>query len=141
MSLDLYQKEILALAKRGSTPERLDAPDASARVDNALCGDRVTIDVTVSDGKITGLGHKVQGCALCQATTGLLMETAIGRRVEDVTAASEELSRYIGEEDDTVSLSWPQMAVFQPVRQFKTRLECVRLPLTALSRACAAADE
>ena len=46
MSLDLYQKEILALAKRGSTPERLDAPDASARVDNALCGDRVTIDVT-----------------------------------------------------------------------------------------------
>jgi len=25
------------------------------------------------------------------------------------------------------------------VRQFKTRLECVRLPLTALSRACAAA--
>ena len=66
MSLDLYQKEILALAKQGSTPERLDAPDASARVDNALCGDRVTIDVTVSDGKITGLGHKVQGCALCR---------------------------------------------------------------------------
>lgn len=141
MSLDLYQQEILALAKRGSTPERLDAPDASVRVDNPLCGDRVTIDVTLSEGRITKLGHKVQGCALCQATAGLLMETAIGRRVEDIAKATEELTRFIAEEDDTISLSWPKLAVFQPVRKFKNRLECVRLPLTALSRACAAADD
>ena len=97
-------------------------------MDNPLCGDRVTIDVTLSEGRITKLGHKVQGCALCQATAGLLMETAIGRRVEDIAKATEELTRFIAEEDDTISLSWPKLAVFQPVRKFKNRLECVRLP-------------
>ena len=67
-----HQQEILALAKRGSTPERLDAPDAPARGQPAVRRP-VTIDVTLSEGRITKLGHKVQGCALCQATAGLLM--------------------------------------------------------------------
>ena len=41
----LYQAEILRLAKDGRGNQRLEDADGSARVDNPLCGDRVTVDL------------------------------------------------------------------------------------------------
>ena len=45
MSDPLYQAEILQLAREGRALTRLDRPTVTARVDNPICGDRVTIDL------------------------------------------------------------------------------------------------
>ncbi|MDA1310166.1 MAG: iron-sulfur cluster assembly scaffold protein, partial [Proteobacteria bacterium] len=54
----LYQQEIIELSRKSRARGRLDAPDASARVDNPLCGDRVTIDLALDKGRITAIGHR-----------------------------------------------------------------------------------
>jgi nitrogen fixation NifU-like protein len=135
MSLALYQKEILNLAAAGEKPLVLADADISVRVDNPLCGDRVTIDITLTDDRITGIGHKVQGCALCQASAALIAAEVVGATGSEISAASEQLTKFIADEDDAVELSWPKMAVFAPVREFKNRLECLKLPFTAVLRA------
>ena len=67
MSEDLYQQAILDLAKSAAGAGRLIDADASVTLDNPLGGDRITIDVKVTDGRLQAVGHKVRGCALCEA--------------------------------------------------------------------------
>ena len=56
MSDQLYQDRIVALAKAKTGAGKLSAPTKSARRDNPLCGDRVTIDVRLDDKEI-GRAH------------------------------------------------------------------------------------
>ncbi|WP_420404855.1 iron-sulfur cluster assembly scaffold protein [Nisaea sp.] len=134
MSEALYQAEILRLAKEGRGNQRLDAPDASARVDNPLCGDRVTIDLSLNDGKIAAIGHRVQGCALCEASAALIRENAPGHGLDELEAVRSRLLAFLAG-CDGVDLDWKELESFAPVRDFKTRHDCVRLPFDAVLKA------
>ena len=80
MSDQLYQDRIVALAKAKTGAGKLAAPTKSARRDNPLCGDRVTIDVRLDDkGHIAEIAHQVRGCLLCQASASALSSVAVGR--------------------------------------------------------------
>src|SRR3546814_8748114 len=95
MSDPLYQAEILELAKAGRAIGRLQSPTATARVDNPLCGDRVTIDLAIEDGRVTAIGAKVQGCALCQAAAAIIAAQAPGAATTDLRAAGEAVAVYL----------------------------------------------
>lgn len=130
MSDALYQAEILRLAKEGRGNQRLEDADGSARVDNPLCGDRVTVDLKMQDGKITGVGHRVQGCALCEASAALIRLNAPGRNLGELETVRQQLLDYLsGTGED--GLDWPELESFAPVRDFKSRHDCVRLPFDA----------
>jgi nitrogen fixation NifU-like protein len=54
---DLYQQAIVDLARQAAGQARLEAPQASATVDNPLCGDRVTIDLDFEGDRVRAVGH------------------------------------------------------------------------------------
>ena len=115
----LYQERILALAKAGRALPRLEDPDATARVDNPICGDRVTVDFKVADNRVEAVGAKVQGCALCQAATAVIADNAIGQPLSSLEAVATSLQAYLIEESPDVA--WPDLEVFSPVRPMKSR--------------------
>lgn len=133
MSDALYQDRILDLAKQGRALPRIESPDATARVDNPICGDRVTLDFSLEDGRISAVGAKVQGCALCQAATALIAEHAIGLTGTDIDAVAEAVAAYLQGAD--AELPWEALSTFAPVRPMKSRRECVTLPFKAASKA------
>lgn len=125
----LYQEEIIQLSRQARARGRLEAPDASARVDNPLCGDRVTMDLEIRDGHITKIGHRVRGCALCEAAAEIIAENAIGldaASLADINAAARD---YLT--SDTTAPPWAKLSIFDPVRAVKSRHDCVYLPFTA----------
>lgn len=126
----LYQAEILRLAKDGRGNQRLEDADGSARVDNPLCGDRVTVDLKLKDGKISAVGHRVQGCALCEASAALIRQHAIGESLAGLETVRRQVLEYLTGARDG-DLDWPELQSFAPVREFKSRHECVRLPFDA----------
>lgn len=131
----LYQDAILAHAKASHGAGRLEDADGTATVDNPLCGDRVTMDVTLDDaGNIARLGHKVRGCVLCNAVSSVLADHAAGLSPEDLHAVGEVFEAMI-RGGGPVPEGWPDLSAFEPVREAKSRHECVLLPFEALEQA------
>jgi nitrogen fixation protein NifU and related proteins len=137
---DLYHQAILDLARQATGHGRLEAPQVSVKVDNPLCGDRVTLDLDMADGRVSAVGHQVRGCLLCQAAATVIGARAPGQSAAALRESTERLRRLIVDgadaaEDAAVEGVWPELGVFAPVHRHKSRHECVLLPFVALGRA------
>jgi len=131
----LYQDAIVALARSAHGAGKLEPPGRRAVVDNPLCGDRVTVELTVQSGKVGALRHTVKGCLLCQAAASLLGLRAPGASPKAVAANAAALSRMLKDGKKPPEDAWPELAIFQPVSRHKSRFECVLLPFQA-AQAC-----
>ena len=132
---ELYHQAILELAKRAREARRLETPDASVTVDNPLCGDRVTLDLKLADGRVREVGHRVRGCLLCQAAAMAIAERAPGETPEALREVAGALSEAIARSPEAAGQLWPELAAFAPVHAHKSRHECILLPFDALIRA------
>ena len=133
MNDQIYQERIVALAKAKTGAGKLNDPTKSARRDNPLCGDRVTIDVRLDGhGKITGIAHQVRGCLLCQASASALAATAIGKDAGGIAGLRLDAERALGREPGNAC---EPFSAFAPVAAHKSRQECVLLPFEALNDA------
>ena len=136
MSDALYQERIVALAKSRTGAGRLAAPTGSARRDNPLCGDRVTMDVTTDgEGRILELAHQVRGCLLCQAAAAALAAAASGRDLAGIVRLHGGINKVIGRPADGQTEDIEAFSAFAPVREHKSRHDCVNLPFDALEAA------
>jgi nitrogen fixation NifU-like protein len=135
MSDELYHQAILELAKKARHARRLEAPQASVTVDNPLCGDRVTLDLNLADGRVHEVGHRVRGCLLCQAAAAAIGERAPGETPESLRAVARDLGDAIASAPEAAGRLWPELAAFAPVHAHKSRHECVLLPFEALTQA------
>ena len=133
MNDDLYQADLLALARDGRAVPRIENATVSARVDNPVCGDRVTIDLVIDGDRIAAVGAKVQGCALCQAATALIAANAVGHPIDDLRRTADAVTSYL--QGDDVPLPWGRLSSFAPVRTAKSRWECGMLPCKASLKA------
>lgn len=82
---DLYREVIIEHYKNPSYRGHLDPHDISFADNNPLCGDHIQIDLRVdANGVVTDARFDGHGCAISQASADLLMETIIGKPLEEV---------------------------------------------------------
>ena len=135
MSDELYHAELVARAHAGRKRGRLPKPDRSVTLDNPLCGDRVTLDLTLSGNRIAAIGHQVRGCLLCEAAAETIARHAPGRTRGEVAEASCALTAILKKGAAAPQGEWASLAAFQPVHKAKSRRDCVLLPFEALAKA------
>jgi len=75
----LYRRALLRLAADASGAGHLPRPDGVGNAHNPACGDRLTVEITLADGRITALAHDTQACILTQASAALLAQAAAGQ--------------------------------------------------------------
>jgi nitrogen fixation NifU-like protein len=131
----LYHEAILGLAKKAEGSGRLEAPDARVTVDNPLCGDRISLDLTLVDGRVRELAHKARGCLLCQAAASVIGARAPGREAAALRIVADQLAQAIAGDPAAIGASWPELSAFAPVHAHRSRHECVLLPFQALVQA------
>lgn len=140
MSGDVYHDALVALARAATGAGRIASPAASATRDNPLCGDRVTFDVQVADGRIGALAHRVRGCLLCQAAAAYLGGNAPGRTRAELAEGRTLLAALLAEGTPLPAGAWSGLAIFEPVGAVRSRHACVLLPFDALDDAMAGAE-
>ena len=137
MSEALYHQALVERARAAFGKGRLPDATSSATVDNPLCGDRVTLDLAVKDGRIAAIGHHVRGCLLCEAAAATIAEH--GRGADRATLdAMRDAARMLMAEGGELAPQWQCLEIFRPVHQAKSRRDCVLLPFEALKRAASA---
>jgi nitrogen fixation NifU-like protein len=88
---DMYREVIIEHYKNPSYRGKLDPHDVSFADDNPLCGDHIQIDLRVADdGKITDARFDGHGCAISQASADLLIESILGKSLEDVKVMKKQ---------------------------------------------------
>lgn len=129
----LYQEQIIALARQAKKRSELINPELTARVDNPLCGDRVTVDLSLENELIDDIGVTVRACALCEAASEVLSTHATKLSFSDIQKVETELRDYLS--GNTPNPPWAQLSVFEPVKEVTSRHECVLLPFVAAKKA------
>jgi nitrogen fixation NifU-like protein len=82
---DLYRDQIIDRYKNPQMKGTLDPHDYSYEDDNPLCGDRIRIDLRVApEGIVTEAGFSGTGCAISQAAADLLVESVVGKSLDDI---------------------------------------------------------
>jgi len=117
----IYTARMLELAADIPRLGRLAAPDASATAHSRLCGSTVTVDLRVSEGKVSDFAHDVRACALGQASSSLMARHIVGATAEELAALRETVRRMLKENGPPPAGKWAEFAVLEPVRDYKPR--------------------
>jgi NifU-like protein involved in Fe-S cluster formation len=118
---DIYNRRILELAAEIPRIGRLPQPDASATAHSKLCGSTVTVDLAVDGDVVTDFAHEVRACALGQASSSIMARTVVGRTAEELRAVRETMRRMLKESGPAPEGDWSDLAVLEPVRDYKAR--------------------
>ncbi len=88
---DMYREIIVDHYKNPRMKGTLDPHDFSYEDDNPLCGDHIRIDIRVSEeGCISEASFDGEGCAISQAAADMLVESIVGKTLEEVKELGKE---------------------------------------------------
>ena len=130
---DVYNRRILELA--GNIPRlgRLPNPDASATAHSRLCGSTVTVDLKMDGEIVVDFAHEVKACALGQASSSIMARNVIGARAAELRDLRETVRRMLKEHGPPPSAErWSDIAVLEPVRDYKARHASTMLTFDAV---------
>jgi len=132
---DVYNSRILDLA--GNIPRlgRLAAPDASATAHSKLCGSTVTVDVKMDGPTVSDFAHDVKACALGQASSSIMASHVVGASPVELRELRETVRKMLKENGPPPSGKWADIAVLEPVRDYKARHASTMLTFDAVVNA------
>ena len=135
MNAPLYNTRILRLAASIPFHERLADPMASVEKRSPVCGSRVAVDVDLDrEGRVAAIGMTVRACALGQASASLMGAHAVGRTLDELETARDELTAWlVGERDDPPA--WPGLDIFTPALPHSARHPSIPLGFEAIAEA------
>lgn len=113
--MNLYQEILLDHFKHPRNRGVLAHADFSSGQHNPSCGDSVSIQATVHDGKIADIVFEGKGCVISLAAASLLTEAVKGKLLSEIAQYDAEfMQQLIG------------------MQLGPNRLQCAMLPLQAL---------
>lgn len=128
----LYKDILMDHARRPRNAGRLPQPDLHASVVNPLCGDELSVDVTVEGERIREVRFSVRGCAISTATASMLSEQVKGLTLADVARLEKSFQAAMTGEAASLPEELEALEPILSVRDYPHRQSCARLPWDAL---------
>jgi NifU-like protein involved in Fe-S cluster formation len=132
---EVYNRRILELAANIPRLGRLEVPDATATAHSRLCGSTVTVDLKMNGDTVTDFSHEVKACALGQASSSIMASNVIGAKAEELRNLRETVRRMLKENGAPPAGKWADIAVLEPVRDYKARHASTMLTFDAVTAA------
>ncbi len=129
---DIYNRRILELAASIPHLGRLTEADASATAHSKLCGSTVTVDLKFDGNVVTEFAHDVKACALGQASSSIMARPVVGSTAEELRLVREAMRRMLKENAAPPDGKWQDLAVLEPVRDYKARHASTMLTFDAV---------
>jgi NifU-like protein involved in Fe-S cluster formation len=134
---DIYSQRILELAAAIPRTARLAAPHASATAHSKLCGSTVTIDLAMEGDVVTEYGQSVKACLLGQSSASVMGREIIGSTAAELRAVGAAMRKMLKQGGPPPDGKWGDLAVLEPVRDYKARHPSTLLVFDAVEDAIA----
>lgn len=138
--IKLYSTRILALAADIPHVGRLEHPQATVKKRSPLCGSTVTVDLTLTDGRVTHFAQDVKACALGQAAAAILGQSVLGRTPAELDKAAEQLSAMLKTDAPAPDAPFDGFETLLPARDFRNRHASILLAVQAAAEAAHQAE-
>jgi nitrogen fixation NifU-like protein len=137
---ELYQEVILDHNRRPRNFRAIDGASRRQEGYNPLCGDRLTLYVTIDGERISDLAFQGSGCAISKASASLMTEALKGKTVNEARALFDRFHEMITSSPDAAAADLGKLSALAGVREFPTRVKCASLAWHTLKAAVSDAD-
>ena len=138
MSLDaldaLYKEVILDHYQNPRNRALLPDPTVATEGFNPICGDQLTLQLKLEEGKITGVGLQGKGCAISQSSASMMTEAIQNHSHEEAEQLADAFREFMTA-DQRPQTDLGDLEVLEGVRQFPVRIKCATLAWHTLQEA------
>lgn len=126
---DIYSELVMEHATNSPYKHRLASENCSLHGHNPSCGDDITLNLEIKDNVIVDGAFSGSGCAISQSSTSLMLETLIGKTLDEAKAIIQTFVDMI----DRKKLSKIQKQllgdciVFENISNMPARVKCALL--------------
>jgi NifU-like protein involved in Fe-S cluster formation len=137
---DIYNQRILELSANIGCTERLTDADASATAHSKLCGSTISVDIKLAGGRVSAFGQTVKACLLGQAAASIMAQRIIGSEAGELREIGAAMRKMLKSNGSPPGGRWADLAVLEPVRDYKARHASTLLVFDAVEMALAEAE-
>ena len=141
---DLYQQLILDHNRSPRNRRRIEHAGRQAEGYNPLCGDRVTVYLTIGGDVIEEAAFEGTGCAISTAAASMMTDSVKGMNIADAKALFERFHQMVTADEDRDEIddtSLGKLGAFAGVRRYPARVKCATLAWHTLRAAIASNQE
>jgi nitrogen fixation NifU-like protein len=124
---DLYQETILDHSKKPRNHRRVEGADHEAHGHNPLCGDRITVYLTLEGDVIRDVAFEGAGCAISTASASMMTEALKGKTLDQMQALFDAFHDLVTTEHPRPGVPLGKLEAFSGVREFPVRVKCATL--------------
>jgi NifU-like protein involved in Fe-S cluster formation len=139
---DIYNLKILELA--AAIPHTGELPDQALRGEahSKLCGSTVSVTLTLDAAGevVTRFAQNVKACLLGQAAASIVGREIIGTPVSEFRDVAAAMRRMLKENGAPPAGRWSDLALLEPVRDYRHRHASTLLIFDAIERALASGE-
>lgn len=129
----LYQELILQHYRKPRNKGTLESPDVDVAMNNPACGDEITLQLGIVDGRIDAARFHGQGCAISQASASMMVHLLEGKTVAEAAALTARFTEMMhGSEEAAKDRAMGDLRALAGVSKFPVRIKCALLAWNAL---------
>ena len=87
---DMYKEHILELYRSPSNFGMLEKPTSEATEYNSVCGDEITVQIKIKNGKVVDVKFSGSGCVISMVASSLLTDKIKGMTVDSIKKLTNE---------------------------------------------------
>jgi NifU-like protein involved in Fe-S cluster formation len=137
---DIYNQRILELSANIGRTERLADADASATAHSKLCGSTISVDIKLTGDRVSAFGQTVKACLLGQAAASIMAQQIIGSEAQELREVGAAMRKMLKSNGPPPVGRWADLAVLEPVRDYKARHASTLLVFDAVEMALGDAE-
>ncbi|RCW43372.1 Fe-S cluster assembly sulfur transfer protein SufU [Paenibacillus prosopidis] len=130
---DLYRRVIMDHYKNPRNRGTLNEESVTINLNNPTCGDRISLQLQVVDGKVTDAKFSGEGCSISMSSASMMTEAVKGKSFDEALTMADKFSALMkGEPVEFEELE--DIEALSGVNKFPARIKCATLAWNALRK-------
>ena len=130
----MINKEIIRLASNTVNVGLKNKFSHKVTLKNAICGDRITLEIIINEKKINSMRYETQSCIYCEASASLLSQKIINYKLEDIKNDFVTLKKFSKKKNIKIPKKFSSFNKLLNSDNF-SRFKCIFLPFDAVIKA------